>query len=287
MDCSKYKVKPGTRVKLDKLDPSHTGRYKDKKAARTQIAKDIKRMSERQDVLYADAKYSLLIIFQAMDAAGKDSAIKHVMSGINPQGCRVTSFKAPSDTELSHDYLWRCSRALPPRGCIGIFNRSYYEEVLVARVHENILENQNLPEECLGKNIWANRYEDINSFERYLARNGTKILKFFLHISREEQRQRFLKRINRQEKNWKFSSSDAKERQHWDKYMRAYEQAFEHTSTQHAPWYIVPADNKWYSRTVVAQIVADTLDKLPIEYPELEKDHYKILEQAKTMLENE
>jgi PPK2 family polyphosphate:nucleotide phosphotransferase len=225
------------------------------------------------------------LIFQAMDAAGKDSAIKHVMSGVNPQGCQVYSFKAPSEEELDHDFLWRTTRCLPERGRIGIFNRSYYEEVLIVRVHPEFLEKQKLPPELVTKDIWEERYEDINNFERYLARNGYVIRKFFLHLSNKEQKKRFLSRLDEPEKNWKFSSADARERQRWDDYMAVYDDMIRHTATQHAPWYVVPADNKWFSRLVVAAVVVNALQELDLQFPKVDAEKRKDLKAARQMLE--
>jgi PPK2 family polyphosphate:nucleotide phosphotransferase len=244
-------------------------------------------MAECQDVMYAQDTYALLIIFQAMDAAGKDGTIKHVMSGLNPQGTEVTSFKTPSAEELDHDYLWRYHKAVPERGRIGIFNRSYYEEALVVRVHPEFLRAQRLPEKTLKKDIWKERFAEINGFERYLVRNGVRVLKFFLNVSHEEQRQRFLARIETQEKNWKFSANDVKERVHWNEYMRAFEEVFTHTSTEWAPWYIIPADHKWFAHVAVADVINSTLKSLHLKYPELGKEHMEELLTAKKELESE
>jgi PPK2 family polyphosphate:nucleotide phosphotransferase len=239
-------------------------------------------------VLYAQDTYSLLLIFQAMDAAGKDGIIEHVMSGVNPQGCQVFSFKAPSSEELDHDYLWRSMKALPERGRIGIFNRSYYEEVLVVRVHPEILNGQRIPKkEKEDKDIWKHRYEDINNFERYLTRNGIVILKFFLNVSKKEQKKRFLERIEQPDKNWKFSFGDVKEREHWKDYMDAYEDMFNATSTEWAPWHIIPADKKWFTRAAVADIISDRLESLNLRYPEVSEAHKQELLKAKEMLESE
>jgi PPK2 family polyphosphate:nucleotide phosphotransferase len=248
---------------------------------------DIEELAKQQDVLYAQNTWSLLLIFQAMDAAGKDGTIKHVMSGVNPQGCQVYSFKAPSAEELDHDYLWRCMKALPERGRIGIFNRSYYEEVLITRVHPEILGRQQLPPESKKGDIWKRRFEEINNFERYLTSNGIAILKFFLNVSKKEQKKRFLERLNRPEKNWKFSLGDAKERGYWDAYMEAYEDAISSTSTKWAPWYIVPADHKWFTRAVVADVIVKKLRSLDLHYPEVSETHREELKKAKDMLENE
>lgn len=280
-------VPPGKKVSLRDYDPGFTGDYSSKDEAQDKLKKDIKRLAELQDVLYAQNIHAPLMIFQAMDAAGKDSAIKHVMSGVNPQGCQVFSFKAPSDEELDHGYLWRCMKALPERGRIGIFNRSYYEEVLVVRVHPAILANQRLPDEERTDGIWQKRFEDINNFERYLTRNGIVLFKFFLNVSKEEQKKRFLKRIDRPEKNWKFSFGDVKERGFWDDYMHAYEEMVNHTSTEWAPWYIIPADRKWFTRATVADIIVKKLESLNMEYPNVTEEHRQELLKAKEMLEAE
>jgi PPK2 family polyphosphate:nucleotide phosphotransferase len=287
MNLDQYRVAPGTKVKFKDHDPGFTEKFKGKSDAEKKLQADIKKLAELQDVLYAQNSYALLLIFQAMDAAGKDGAIKHVMSGVNPQGCQVFSFKAPSTEELNHDYLWRCVKALPERGRIGIFNRSYYEEVLVVRVHPEILENERLPEKMKGAGIWKHRFEDINNLELHLTRNGTVILKFFLHVSRKEQKERFLQRIDQPEKNWKFSSDDARERTHWDEYMSAYEDAITSTSTDWAPWYVVPADHKWFTRAVVAEVIVSTLRSLHLRYPAVSEKHKEELRQAKMMLEKE
>ena len=254
-----FLVPPGEKIRLKDYDPAHTGRFEQKEQAEAKLLSDVGRLAKFQDVLYAQNTYALLIIFQAMDASGKDSTIKHVMSGVDPQGCQVFTFKSPSAEELDHDYLWRSMKALPERGRIGIFNRSYYEEVLVVRVHPEILRAQQLPPESKGPDIWQRRFEEINDFERYLTRNGISVLKFFLNVSREEQRERFLKRINTPEKNWKFSLNDVKERSHWDDYMAAYEDCFNHTSTEHAPWHIIPADHKWVRNYILSHILVATL----------------------------
>mgnify|MGYP001217442608 CR=1 FL=1 len=269
MDHSPFLIRPRQKVSLQNHDPRFHGDFKDKGAAKKRLEKDIVRLRELQDVFYAADSHSLLIILQAMDAAGKDGVIKHVMSGLNPQGCRVTSFRAPSHRELDHDYLWRCKLSLPERGQIGIFNRSYYEEVLVVRVHPELLAAQKLPKIPEGDALWTRRYREINNFEKYLTDNGTRILKFFLHLSREEQKERFLDRITRREKNWKFSLSDVRERQHWDAYQRAYEEMLSHTSTRHAPWYVILADRKWFTRIAIANIIVKTLESLRLRYPTL------------------
>ncbi len=240
-----------------------------------------------QDKLYAQDRWAVLLVFQAMDAAGKDGAIKHVMSGVNPQGCQVYSFKAPSNEDLDHDYLWRCALRLPERGRIGIFNRSYYEEVLVVRVHPELLEHEKLPRPLIDKHIWKDRYRDIRNFERYLARNGIVVCKFFLHVSKAEQKKRFLERLERPEKNWKFSANDAKERAFWKGYMEAYESAIQNTASPDSPWYVVPADHKWFTRVVVAAAVIDTLAQLDLHYPKVDKTKLKELRAAKRALEAE
>ena len=261
--------------------------YLKKSDAKRDLKKGIKAIAEYQEILYAQDTHALLIIFQAMDAAGKDSTIKHVMSGINPQGFQVYSFKAPSLEELDHDYLWRCSKALPERGRIGIFNRSYYEEILVTRVHPEILEQRQIPSSLIDEKIWKQRFEEINNFEKHLVNNGTVILKFFLNVSKEEQKQRFLERIERPEKNWKFSTNDAKEREFWDDYMAVYEDMFNHTSTELAPWHIISADHKWFTRLAVAGIIYAKLKELNLHYPKVSQEKHLELLQAKVMLENE
>ncbi len=287
MNQKYFLVRPGRKIRMKQYDPAYTGTFKSKQRAKKKLQQDIASLSEYQEVLYAQNIYALLLIFQAMDAGGKDSAIKHVMSGINPQGCQVFSFAAPSAEELDHDYLWRYMNALPERGRIGIFNRSYYEEVLVVRVHPEILEKQQLPLEAKGKNIWKSRYEEINNFEKYLVRNGVVVLKFFLNVSKMEQKRRFLKRITLQEKNWKFSTDDVRDRGHWNEYMKSYEDVFTHTSTEWAPWYIIPADQKWFTRAAVAEIIVSRLKSLKLSYPTITKEHKQNLLKAKQMLENE
>jgi len=291
MNIDKIVYKPGSKAKLADFDPSYSGSYKSKKNAENDLAKGVEKLAAIQDVLYAHDKYSVLIIFQAMDAAGKDGTIKHVMSGINPQGCQVSSFKAPSAEELDHDYLWRCIKQLPERGRIGIFNRSYYEEVLVTRVHPEFLQYQRLPD--LPENpetdtkFWKKRFDDINSFEKYLTNNGTVILKFFLNVSKKEQKQRLLARIDDPSKNWKFSVKDVEERKNWDKYMDAYEQILKNTSTDIAPWYVIPADKKWFMRSVVSNIIVEKLKELKFHYPVLDKAQKAELLTAKQLLESE
>jgi len=263
-----YRVATGKGFRLARFDSGDTGGldFSKKRAAETLVA-GLEKLVDFQARLWAQDRWALLLVFQAMDAAGKDSTIKHVMAGVDPHGCQVSSFKTPSTLELDHDFLWRCVRELPERGRIGIFNRSHYEEVLIVRVHREILARQKLPAALVGKKIWRDRYESINDFERHLARNGTRIVKFFLNVSKEEQRKRFMERLDDPEKNWKFSLRDVLEREHWDDYMRAYEEAIGATSTEWAPWYVVPADHKWFTRLVVAQIVVSTLQELDLQYP--------------------
>ena len=288
MNTAKFLIPEGSPVDLKDHPTNFTGDYTDKKEAVKDLEKNVERLRELQDVLYAHDKYSLLIVFQAMDAAGKDGAIEHVMSGVNPQGCHVVSFKQPSDEELSHDFLWRCAKNLPERGKIGIFNRSHYEEVLVVRVHPSILEGQHLPDEIKNdKNIWKSRFGQIRNFESNLAANGTHILKFFLNISKEEQKNRFLARIAEEEKNWKFSMGDVKERGHWDDYMKAYTEAIENTSTEQAPWYIIPADKKWFTRLAVSEVIVQKLKSMKLHYPIVTDEHKAELAEAKALLEKE
>jgi len=281
-----YRVQRGARFKLADFDPDDTGHLgsEDKPRAQEALAIGRSALSELQEMLYAQDCWSVLLVFQAMDAAGKDGAIKHVMSGINPQGCQVVSFKAPTSDELDHDYMWRCMKNLPERGRIGIFNRSYYEEVLVVKVHPEFLKGQKLPPSLVTKKIWDDRYEDIRGFERYLARNGTRIVKFFLNVSRAEQKKRFLERIEHPEKNWKFSAADVRERGHWDDYMAAYQTMIRETASDEAPWYVVPADNKWYTRLVVAAAIVDTLAALDLHYPKVTKEQLAALAAAKEEL---
>jgi PPK2 family polyphosphate:nucleotide phosphotransferase len=274
------------RFRLKDVDPGDTLWLKaeDKPRAKEALAQGVEALAHLQDKLYAQDRWAVLLIFQAMDAAGKDGAIKHVMSGINPQGCEVFSFKAPTSEDLDHDYLWRCMKCLPERGRIGIFNRSYYEETLVVRVHPELLEKQKLPPELVGKRIWKERFQDIRSFERYLTRNGVLVRKFFLHVSKREQKRRFLERIDNPDKNWKFSAADATERAHWDAYMEAYEDMIRHTATPESPWYVVPADNKWFTRVVVAAAVIDALAGLDLKYPEVSPQKKKELAAARRAL---
>lgn len=284
---SKMRVTVGKKVKLKKdFDPG----YKldlNKEESKARLQEGVETLSKLQDILYAHNKFGVLCIFQAMDAAGKDGTIKHVMSGVNPQGCQVFSFKAPSSEELDHDYLWRCFKSLPERGRIGIFNRSYYEEVLVAKVHPEILNRQQLPDWAVDKSVFKRRYEEINHFEKYLVQNGIIVLKFFLNVSKDEQKKRFLERIERKEKNWKFSVNDVSERAHWGEYMKAYEECFERTSTEWAPWYVIPSNHKPTTRVAVAHILCETLRSLKLEYPNVSDEQREQLLIAKAMLENE
>ena len=282
-----YRVTDGRKFRLKDIDPGDTGKARSKQEAQDLLDRGIKWLSAEQEKLYATDSWSLLLIFQAMDAAGKDGTIKHVMSGVNPQGCQVHSFKAPTSDDIDHDFLWRCSKVMPERGRIGIFNRSYYEEVLVVRVHPEFLMKQKLPSNLIGKNIWAERFEDIRNFEKYQSRQGTVIRKFFLHVSREEQQRRFLSRLEQKEKNWKFSAADIAERAHWDKYMAAYEDMIRQTATEEAPWFVVPADNKWFTRTVVAAVIVDALHSLKLQFPKVDKSKRKELEAIEAALKRE
>ncbi|MCL4179444.1 MAG: polyphosphate kinase 2 family protein [Verrucomicrobia bacterium] len=281
-----FRVAHGRKFRLRDFDPGDTLELKseDKPRAKEALAIGVQALAELQDKLYAQDRWAVLLIFQAMDAAGKDSAIKHVMSGVNPQGCEVTSFKSPSSEELDHDYLWRCMKVLPNRGHIGIFNRSYYEETLVVRVHPELLAKQKLPAPLVTKSIWKERFRDIRGFERYLGHNGILVRKFFLHVSKKEQKCRFLERINNSEKNWKFSSDDVKERGHWDAYMEAYEEMIRNTATPEAPWHVVPADNKWFTRVVVAAAIIEALASLDLHYPRVGPRQLKELAAAKRAL---
>jgi len=284
--AARYRVTGGGKFRLADHDPGDTmGFGSDQKPrAREILEQGVDMLREYQEMLYAQNRWAVLLVFQAMDAAGKDSAIKHVMSGVNPQGCQVFSFKAPSSEELDHTYLWRCMKALPEKGRIGIFNRSYYEETLVVRVHPGILERQMLPPQLVTKRIWKERFEDIGNFERYLSRNGVAICKFFLNVSRDEQKKRFLQRLEEPEKNWKFSEDDVRERGHWDQYMHAYQDTIRHTAAAHAPWYVVPADNKWFTRLVVAAAVIDTLDSLGLHFPKVSAARRAELAAARVLL---
>jgi len=279
-----YRIDDGKHFRLKDFDPADIGHWHSEDAAREKLQEDIARMADLQDKLYAQERWSLLLIFQAMDAAGKDGTIKHVMSGVNPEGVQVHSFKAPSEAELQHDFLWRTTVPLPERGHIGIFNRSYYEEVLVVRVHPKLLENERIPSSLVTKNIWEERYEDISCFERHLERNGTVIRKFFLHLSKKEQKRRFLARLETPDKNWKFSADDIRERECWDDYQQAYEQMIRHTTTKNAPWYVVPADNKWFTHLVVAAAIVETLEDMELAYPEVDAAKSKELEVARKLL---
>ena len=279
-----YRITSGEKFRLKDHDPADTGGMKDKKKAHKMLEKSVQLLTHLQEKLYAQDEWAALLIFQAMDAAGKDGAIKHVMSGINPEGCDVTSFKAPSHRELNHDYLWRTHNVVPERGKIGIFNRSYYEEVLVVRVHEELLNAEHLPKEIVGKHVWEDRYQDINNFEKYLTRNGVVILKFFLHLSEDEQKKRFLERLEMPDKNWKFSMDDVKERAYWTDYQKAYEVMIQNTATERAPWYVIPADNKWFTRLAVAAAIIDTLDSLDLQFPEVDKERKKELAKVREAL---
>jgi PPK2 family polyphosphate:nucleotide phosphotransferase len=284
-----YVVKSGESFRLKDHDPGDTHHLKsgDKPEAKRMLDDGVVLLNEMQDKLYAQSNWGLLLIFQAMDAAGKDSTIKHVMSGVNPQGVDVFSFKEPSTEEMAHDFLWRTNRCLPARGKIGIFNRSYYEEVLVVRVHPELLEKQKIPKDLRGEHFWKNRYEDINAFERYLTRNGIAIRKFFLNVSKKEQKQRFLERLDNPKKNWKFSAADVQERKCWDDYQAAYEKMIRNTATQHAPWVMVPADNKWFSRLLVVATVVDALSEMNLEYPKMSEEKMASLKAARKELEKD
>jgi PPK2 family polyphosphate:nucleotide phosphotransferase len=279
-----FRVTDGKGFRLEDVDPTDTRGVESKKEAAAYLERGIELLAEQQDKLYAQDQWGVLLVFQAMDAAGKDGVIKHVMSGINPQGCQVFSFKAPSAEDLDHDFLWRTSRCLPERGRIGIFNRSYYEEVLVVRVHEDILAKQKLPRQLISKHIWDERYQDIRTFERYLARQGYLILKFFLHVSKKTQKERFLERLDNPEKNWKFSATDAKERNYWKDYMKAYETLIRETAAPHAPWFVVPADKKWFTRLVVAAATHHAMEKLHLAYPEVDEAKKRDLKAARVAL---
>jgi PPK2 family polyphosphate:nucleotide phosphotransferase len=285
--AKRFRVEDGSEFRLKDFDPAETLGLKSKERAHEILEQGIHSLCDLQEKLFAQDRWAILVVLQAMDAAGKDSTIKHVMSGLNPQGCNVSSFKEPSTEELEHDFLWRAARALPERGRIGIFNRSYYEEVLVVRVHPDILSRERLPENLISGKIWQERFEDIKAFERYLDRNGIIILKFFLNVSKEEQEKRFLKRLDEPEKNWKFSASDAQERKYWDKYMDAYEEMIQNTSSERAPWYVVPADHKWFTRIVVAETVIHALDKLDLSFPQVHKKKRDDLKKARAVLMHE
>jgi len=282
----RYCVGDGNKFKLKdyKTTPHFDLGVEDKPMVKQALQLGVDALAALQDILYAQDRWSLLVIFQAMDAAGKDGAIKHVMSGINPQGCQVSSFKSPSAEDLDHDFLWRCQKHLPERGRIGIFNRSYYEEVLVVRVHEQILRSQKLPTELVTKNIWEERYKDIRNFEKYLHRNGTIVIKVFLNVSKDEQRKRFIERVDDPDKNWKFSASDAKERGFWKDYMESYQEMIRNTSTDNSPWYVIPADNKSYARIAVASAIIHALDQMDLEYPKVSKEKVVELQEIKKAL---
>jgi PPK2 family polyphosphate:nucleotide phosphotransferase len=281
---SRYRVDNGKKFRLSQIDPADVHGITDRDRAEALLAEGVERLQDLQEKLYAQNRWSLLLVFQAMDAAGKDGTVKHVMSGVNPQGCQIYSFKAPSREELDHDFLWRTTKALPERGRIGIFNRSYYEEVLVVRVHRELLDRQNLPPSLVTKRLWQERFESINAHERHLARNGTIIRKFFLHISKDEQLRRFLSRLDEPEKHWKFELGDARERQHWDDYMDAYEDMIRRTATPEGPWFVVPADNKWFARLVVASAVIDALEELELAFPEVDEARRAELAEARAEL---
>jgi len=281
-----YRIDDGGKFRLKDIDPADTaGLTANKEKANEVLQRGIELLAKMQDKLYAQDRWGILLIFQAMDAAGKDGVIKHVMSGINPQGCQVFSFKAPSAEELDHDFFWRTSKCLPERGRIGIFNRSYYEEVLAVRIHREFLHKQKLPPELVTKKIWQERFEDINALERYLSRNGIVVRKFFLHVSKGEQKKRFLERLDNPNKNWKFSEADAREREFWGDYMDAYEEMIRSTAKKHAPWYVVPADNKWFTRLVVAAAIVDAMDELNLAYPEVDDEKRRELDAARAVLE--
>jgi PPK2 family polyphosphate:nucleotide phosphotransferase len=287
--CAPFRISDGSDFRLKSIDPGDTLHLdpSDKQRAAELLQEGVTLLAELQDMLFAQDRWGLLLVFQAMDAAGKDSTIKHVMSGVNPQGCQVSSFKAPSAEDLDHDFLWRCQRHLPERGRIGIFNRSYYEETLVVRVHPELLERQKLPRKLVGAELWTQRFRDIRHFESYLSRNGIVVRKFFLHVSHQEQKRRFLKRLDQPEKNWKFSAADVRERRHWPAYMEAYEQMIQQTAAKESPWYVVPADHKWFTRLVVAAAVIDSLLSLNLHYPEVSASARQELQQARLELEDE
>jgi PPK2 family polyphosphate:nucleotide phosphotransferase len=284
-----YVIRDGHKFRLQDHDPADTHHLnsEDKPEAKKILVQGVQVLSEMQDTLYAQGEWGLLLIFQAMDAAGKDGTIKHVMSGVNPQGVDVFSFKAPSTDDLAHDYMWRSLRCVPSRGKIGIFNRSYYEEVLVVRVHPELLDKQRIPDQFRQDHFWRNRYEDINGFERYLTRNGIAVRKFFLNVSRKEQKKRFMERLDNPDKNWKFSTSDVKERKCWDDYQDAYEKMIRSTATEHAPWIVVPADNKWFSRLLVVASIADALHDMHLKYPVVTEEKLSELKEARRQLESE
>jgi PPK2 family polyphosphate:nucleotide phosphotransferase len=279
-----YRVEDGKDFRLKDYDPADTDGWHSKEQADEVLQQRVARLAELQDILYAQDRWAVLLIFQGMDAAGKDGAIKHVMSGVNPEGCQVYSFKVPTEAELQHDFLWRTTLALPPRGHLGIFNRSYYEEVLIVRVHPEVLKGEKVPPSLVTKNLWGERFEDIRSFERHLARDGTVIRKFFLNISKKEQKRRFLARLDQLEKNWKYSAADIHERECWDDYMNAYQEMIINTASKYAPWYAVPADNKWFTRLVVSSVIVDVLEELDLSYPKVDAVKRKELAAARKLL---
>lgn len=285
--ATRYRITNGAKFSLSDIDPADTASLDSKKDAKKMLRKTVEKISGLQETLYAHNQWAVLCVFQAIDAAGKDSTIEHVMSGVNPQGCKVVSFRAPTSAELDHDFLWRTTCALPPRGHIGIFNRSYYEEVLVVRVHPKILAGQRIPEKLIANSVWEERFEDINAFETHLARNGVAVRKFFLHVSKEEQKRRFLARLDRPEKNWKFEAGDLHERDFWDDYMHACEETIRHTATPDAPWHVIPADHKWFTRLAVAAAILETLESLELKYPELSAEQAAGLAEARERLTNE
>ncbi|MDZ4743301.1 MAG: polyphosphate kinase 2 family protein [Verrucomicrobiota bacterium] len=286
-DHSKFLVPSDKKIKLSDYDPDYTADFKDKEEALKALAEDKEALAEAQEMIYANARGAGLIIFQAMDAAGKDGAIKHVMSGVNPQGCNVSSFKTPSSEDVSHNFLWRYAKHAPEKGKLGIFNRSYYEEVLVTRVHTNFLDAQKLPVKKYDKDFWKSRYDDINAFEKHLTNTGTVIIKFFLNLSKTEQKGRFLDRLNKEEKHWKFSAADLRERGFWDQYMQAYEEMLSATSTEWAPWYVIPANKKWFTRSAVADIVITHIERQKLEFPKVSKEQLEQINEARKQLENE
>jgi PPK2 family polyphosphate:nucleotide phosphotransferase len=280
-----FRVKPGSRVRMRDHDPAWTGKYQSKEQVEELMAHNLERLRQAQDLLFATSERAVLVVLQAMDTAGKDGLIEHVMTGLNPAGCQVFASKEPTAEELSHDFLWRYYKRLPARGNIGIFNRSYYEEVLVVRVHPKVLESQRLPPSLVTKEIWDERFEDIRSFERHMARSGTVIRKFFLHLSKKEQKRRFLARLDEPQKNWKFSAADIHEREYWDDYQKAYEEMIRNTSTKHAPWYVIPADNKWFTHLAVSAAIVETLEELGLAYPKVDAAQLKELQAARKTLE--
>src|SRR5579862_2691719 len=282
-----FRIEDGNHFRIKNFDPADTLGLKSKEHAQEALAKGIEKLAALQEKLYAQDRWAVLMILQAMDAAGKDSTIKHVMSGVNPEGCQVTSFKTPSVEDLQHDFLWRAARCLPARGTIGIFNRSYYEEVLIVRVHPEILAQEKTPEHLVTKNIWKQRFTDINAFEDYLSRNGVAIIKVFLNVSKKEQKKRFLERLDEPEKNWKFSAADVLEREHWHEYMRAYEDMIRNTSTKAAPWYVIPADHKWFTRVSVAEVVINAMEELNLSFPKIDAEKRKDLKKSRAALEDE